>query len=120
MSERDVTLAEVYRLLLDTKREHGERLDQIYGETRKTNGNVIRHEERLRAHDLEIRDLKRSRAAAPMPARPGAPADGSDGARRIVISLPADKSTIAAVIATAGGLIAGAVMAWLQVGGTTP
>lgn len=118
MSEGDVTLAEVYRLLLDTKREHGERLDQIYGETRKTNGNVIRHEERLRAHDVEIRDLKRSRAAATDRAKPN---ESEPQGRRIVISLPADKSTIAAIIATAGGLIAGAIMAWLQAGrGVTP
>lgn len=54
-----VTIGEVYRLLLAMKEDHGQQLANIYVETRKTNGNVIRHEQRLDGIDREVRDLKR-------------------------------------------------------------
>lgn len=62
-----MTVGEIGRSLtrLETsQREQTEKLDAIKEQTTKTNGAVIRHEEKLQAHDREIRDLKRGVAPA--------------------------------------------------------
>lgn len=92
MDERDITLGEVYRLL----QRQEEQLGQILIETKKTNGNVIRHEARLDGLDREVRDLKRRHAdTKPAPAAATvAPAD-SDSAAGIT---KRDLKVVAAVL----------------------
>lgn len=73
-SDRDITIGEVYRL----QQRQSEQLALILIETKKTNGNVIRHEARLDGLDREVRDLKR-RPVEPRSAAPTADDDSAAG-----------------------------------------
>lgn len=62
MTDNDeLSNGEIARALARLEKSQGEqngKLDEIKAQTTKTNGIVIRHEEKLLSHDREIRDLK--------------------------------------------------------------
>ena len=58
MSQDDVTIGEVYRVVTRMEANHGQRLEAIEAQTTKTNGTVGRHDERLTNNDREIKALK--------------------------------------------------------------
>ena len=96
MHEDRVTNAELYRLLVSMK----EQLEDVYREQKKTNGNVIRHEERLNGLDREVRDIKVSRGM-----KTGASSGG------VTITVPTDGKTIATLLLALGALLTALVTA---------
>ena len=60
----EMTNGEIARALARLEKSQDEqmvKLDEIKEQTTKTNGHVARHEDKLFAHDREIRDLRRLR-----------------------------------------------------------
>lgn len=58
----DMTIGEMGRTLErleESQRQQTDKLDEIKEQTTATNGNLIRHDEWLKRHDTEIRDIKR-------------------------------------------------------------
>jgi hypothetical protein len=70
VSEQGITIGEIGRRLAameatqrERHEENGARLDRIDDKLAQINGRVGRGEERLNAHDRELRDVKRDRQA---------------------------------------------------------
>src|SRR4051812_9795322 len=86
-----------------------EKLDEITEQTTRTNGNLIRHDEWLKRHDSEIRDLKR-----------GQPDGGSHNLRRAAdkkdaLTFTISRATIITAAIALGSFVAAlvaALMGW--------
>ena len=103
----EMTIGEIARSLARleaSQREQTQKLDEIKEQTTKTNGSVLRHEDKLVAHDREIRDLKRSRATHELKR-------ATDTAEAITLSIPTNKKALTVMLSTAGAIIAAAFTA---------
>jgi len=66
VTESQVTLGEVYRLVKALKDEHGDKLDAIDGQVRLTNGRTTRLEEQVFRLNQEMRDVKHVPESVPV------------------------------------------------------
>lgn len=115
MSMNEMTVGEIGRSLTrleESQRRQTDLLDEIKEQTTKTNGSVIRHEEWLKRHDTEFRDLKRGRAI-------------KHGLDRQADRFDATTFTVPNNILKALGIIIGtgivaAIAAWFGLKGPTP
>lgn len=114
-NSEDMTIGEIGRTLRrleDSQSLQMTKLDEIKEQTTKTNGTVIRHEERLNSHDREIRDLKRS-TPHPADSRQHTMRRAADQPGAMTLTVP--KNTLIAIGVVLGTAIATAIAALLGV-----
>lgn len=108
-NSQEITLGEVYRRLTDMDDRHGEALNRIDGHLGSLNSKVAVHERLHAEGNIRLKNVEREIFGAKQEREESAAKSSRDG---IVVTVPTDGKTIAALLLALAALLAAVAKAW--------
>lgn len=113
MSEsQEITLGEVYRRLEDMDERHGGSLDRIVTHLGTLNSKVATHERLHAEGNIRLKNVERELFGAKLDRQAVADQAARDARSGIVVTVPTDGKTIAALLLALAALLAAVAKAW--------